>query len=366
MARVLEATPREDGFYMPAEHEPQDRVWMAWPERPDSFRWGAKPAQKAYAAVAEAIAEETPVTVVTSRRQYGNARLVLPDHIRVIEMAQDDAWMRDTGPSFLVDGKGGLRAVDWEFNAWGGLVDGLFFPWDRDDAIAGKICEIEEVDRYRAPFILEGGSIHVDGDGTAFTTEECLLDPSRNPDMTKEEIEAELKAYLNVQKVIWFPRGLYDDIDTNGHIDNLLHVVKEGEVVLTYTDDTRDPQYEISQEALSILENSRDAKGRKFVVHKLPMPGPLFITEDESEGFDEAEGLVQDAGARLAASYANFLITNNRIVFPLLDPAKDAIAAAKLREIFPDHKVVGVPAREILLGGGNIHCITQQQPARQG
>ncbi len=363
MARVLESTPREDGFYMPAEHEPQDRVWMAWPERPDSFRWGAKPAQKAYAAVAEAIAGETPVTVVASRRQFGNARLCLPDHIRVIEMAQDDAWMRDTGPSFLLDGKGGRRAVDWEFNAWGGLVDGLYFPWDRDDAIAGKICEIEEVDRYRAPFILEGGSIHVDGEGTAFTTEECLLDPSRNPDMTKDEIEAELKAYLNVEKVIWFPRGLFEDIDTNGHIDNLLHVVNPAEVVLTYTEDARDPQYEISQEALSILENTCDAKGRKFVVHKLAMPGPLYITEDESDGFDEAEGLVQDAGARLTASYANFLITNNRIVYPLLDAAADADAEAKLREIFPEHDVVGVPAREILLGGGNIHCITQQQPA---
>jgi len=239
----------------------------------------------------------------------------------------------------------------------------LYFPWDADDAIVRKVCEFHGDDLYRAPFVLEGGSIHVDGEATAFTTEECLLHSSRNPELSKEQIEEHLKEYLNVKKVIWLPSGLYNDIDTNGHVDNLIHIARPGEVVLSWTDDENDPQYDISRQALDVLESVTDAKGRRLEIHKLPTPGPLYITEDEADGFDSCEGMERCAGVRLAGSYANFLITNNRIIYPLLDESKDEMVKEILKEIFPQHTIVGVNARNILLGGGNVHCITQQIPA---
>ncbi len=362
MAKIFETTPAADGFFMPGEHAPQAEVWMAWPERPDNWRNGAKPAQACFAQVAEAIAEVTPVTMAVSAAQYANARARLPDPIRVVEMSTDDSWMRDTGPTWVVDGKGARRGVQWEFNAWGGLVDGLYFPWDRDAQVAGKICEIHRDASYRPGIVLEGGAIHTDGDGTLFTTEECLLHPSRNPERSKEEIEQVLKDHLGVRKIIWLPKGLYGD-ETNGHIDNLLHVVQPGEVVLSWTDDADDPQYAISRRAEDVLRAATDAQGRQIKIHKIHIPGPLLITEEEAAGIDVSGGMTRAAGARLAGSYANFLITNGRIILPLLDPKWDDQARAVLAGAFPAFDIVGVPAREILLGGGNVHCITGQVPA---
>ncbi|QBY04918.1 agmatine deiminase [Thalassotalea sp. HSM 43] len=362
MSMLLKSIPAADGFRMPGEHEAQDEIWIAWPERSDNWRNGGKSAQKTFIDVAEAIAEVTPVTMAVSADQYDNARSRLSDKIRVVEMTTDDAWMRDIAPSYVINTQGERRGVDWEFNAWGGLVDGLYFPWDKDDQVASKICEVMRNDRYRAPIVLEGGSIHVDGEGTLYTTEECLLHPSRNPDLSKEEIEQVLKDHLSIEKVIWIKNGLYND-ETNGHVDNLIHVVKPGEVVLSWCNDENDPQYAISQAAYKTLTNETDAQGRQIKVHKVHIPGPLFITEEEAQGIDSCDGMEREAGERLAGSYANFLITNQRIILPLLDPKYDDDAKAVLQQAFPGYDIVGVPAREILLGGGNIHCITQQIPA---
>ncbi|MCB1331240.1 MAG: agmatine deiminase [Maritimibacter sp.] len=362
MARVLDTTPAADGYHMPGEHRPQDEVFMAWPERPDNWRDGARPAQACFAAVAEAIVGATPVTMAVSAGQYATARAQLADAVRVVEMSTDDSWMRDTGPTFVVDDRGGRRGIEWEFNAWGGEVDGLYPSWDRDNAVAGKICELIRADSYRPGIVLEGGAIHTDGDGTLFTTEECLLHPSRNPMRTKDEIEEVLKAYLGVKKVIWLPQGLVGD-ETNGHVDNLMHVVRPGEVVLSWTDDPDDVQYPVCQRAFEVLRASTDAKGRKIAVHKIPLPGPLTMTASEAAGILPSDGMARGAGQRLAGSYANFLVTNGRIIQPLLDPARDEAAQAVLAAAFPGYEIVGVQAREILLGGGNIHCITQQVPA---
>ena len=171
MSVILDSTPVEDGFRMPGEFEPHAGCWMLWPERPDNWRLGAKPAQRAFAAVAGAIARFEPVTVCASRAQFPNARHMLPAHIRLVEMSSDDAWMRDCGPTFVRNDQGIVRGVSWQFNAWGGLNGGLYFPWDQDALVARKVLEIERLDCYRANFVLEGGSIHVDGQGTAITTE---------------------------------------------------------------------------------------------------------------------------------------------------------------------------------------------------
>ncbi len=362
MTRTLKSTPRRDGFRMPAEFEPHAGTWMLWPERPDNWRLGAKPAQQAFAAVATAIVASEPVTVGVSAAQYEHARSVLPAAVRLVEITSNDAWVRDTGPTGVVDGKGRVRGVDWHFNAWGGLDGGLYFPWDQDDMVARKILEIEGVERYRAPFVLEGGAIHVDGEGTLLTTEECLLNPNRNPGLDRRDIEARLADYLGIERVIWLGRGVYND-ETDGHVDNLCCFIRPGEVALTWTDDPADPQYAISRDALARLKASRDARGRALTVHKLPQPGPLIMTEEESAGVDRREGTrPRQAGDRMAGSYVNFYIANRRVVMPLLDPLLDARVLRLLRRLFKGREVVGVPAREILLGGGNIHCITQQLP----
>lgn len=348
---------------MPGEFEPHKGVYILWPERPDNWRNGGKPAQKTFVKVAEAISEFEHVTVGVNDAQYANARTMLPDNVEVVEISNDDSWVRDCGATFVKNDKGDLRAVDWTFNAWGGLEDGLYFPWDKDDRVAQKMAEMEHTDRYRLDdFVLEGGSIHVDGEGTLITTEECLLSQGRNPQLSKEQIEEVLKQHLNLEKIIWLKHGIYLD-ETNGHVDNIANFVKPGVVALAWTDDENDPQYAISKENLEILENATDAKGRKLKVVKLYVPKPVTITKEESLGVDAVDGtLPRTEGERLAASYVNYYTANGGIVFPIFGDPNDEKAKETLAELYPDRKIVGVPAREILLGGGNIHCITQQVP----
>ncbi|MFM7626241.1 MAG: agmatine deiminase [Gammaproteobacteria bacterium] len=362
MSRTLASTPAAHGFRMPGEFEPHRGCWMLWPVRPDNWRRGAAPAQRAFAAVAAVIARFEPVTVGASAAQYDAARALLDPAVRVVELSSDDAWMRDVGPTCVVDDHGAVRGVDWVFNAWGGHRGGLYHPWDQDDAVARKVLEVERLDRYRAPMVCEGGAIHADGEGTLLVTEQCLLNRNRNPHLGRRQIETLLRAYTGASTVLWLGEGVFND-ETDGHIDNLACFVRPGEVALTWTDDVRDPQHAISKDALERLTDARDAQGRRLKVHKLPAPGPLRRTRIEAAGVDtEADAKPRPAGERLAASYVNFYIANGGVVVPLLDARTDGAALAKIRRLFPGRKVVGVPAREILLGGGNIHCITQQIP----
>ena len=360
----LDSIPSKDGFRMPGEFERHSGTYMIWPERPDNWRLGAKPAQKVFVEVANAIGKYEPITMVVSRAQYDNARNMLADYVKVVEMSNDDSWMRDCGATFVVNDRGDMRGIDWKFNAWGGLVDGLYFPWDQDDKIAQKMCEIEQVDSYRLDdFILEGGSIHVDGEGTLITTEECLLSEGRNSHLTKEEIEKVLCETLNLEKVLWIPNGIYND-ETNGHVDNICNFVKPGVVVLAWTDDENDPQYAISKAAYDYLSSVTDAKGRKLEIHKLYCPAPILITKEESEGVDAVDGtLPREEGDRLAASYANYYTGNGFVALPVFNDPNDEKAIELLKLLYPDRDIVPIYAREILLGGGNIHCITQQVPA---
>jgi agmatine deiminase len=211
--------------------------------------------------------------------------------------------------------------------------------------------------------VLEGGSIHVDGEGTVLTTEECLLNHNRNPELSREEIERALHDHLGAERVVWLGRGVYDD-ETDGHVDNLACFARPGVVLLSWCEDESDPQHAISRDALERLEAATDARGRPFEVVRLPSPGPVLIEAEEAAEVEFREGTQpRRAGDRLAASYANFYLGNSRVVMPLLDERYDERATEILRGCFPDRDVVGVPAREILLGGGNIHCITQQVPA---
>ncbi len=362
MTRIIASTPRADGFRMPGEFEAHQQLWMLWPQRPDNWRLGAKPAQRCWVEVAAAISRFEPVTVGVNHDQYENARNLLPAPVRVVELSSNDAWMRDCGPTFVVDDEGEVRLVDWIFNAWGGLYDGLYFPWDKDQLIPRKLAELEGVDRYKAPLVMEGGSIHVDGEGTVITTEECLLSPGRNPDMDREQIEQHLRDYLDVDAVIWLARGIDPD-ETNGHVDDVACFARPGVVLAGVTDDRDDWRYELLQDNLLRLQAATDARGRRLEVRAVPMPAIMEITEAEAWGVDSAEGSIpRRRGDKIAASYLNFLIVNGGVIVPTFDDPNDAVAAEIIADAFPDRTVVTVPGREIVLGGGNVHCITQQQP----
>jgi agmatine deiminase len=362
MSEPIASTPAADGCRMPGEFEPHRGCWMLWPTRPDNWRESALPAQRAFAAVAHAIARFEPVTVGVGAAHFTAARRALEPRIRVLRLDSDDAWMRDVGPTCVVDRHGEVRGVDWHFNAWGGLDGGLYFPWDRDELVARRVLDAEGLGRYRAPLVCEGGSIHADGEGTLLVTEECLLNRNRNPELGRRQIETLLRAYTGAEHIVWLGRGVFND-ETDGHIDNLACFVAPGEIALLWCDDRRDPQYAISCDAWERLHDARDARGRRFKVHRIPMPGPLQMTAVEAAGLAPRPGTKpRRAGERLAASYVNFYIANGGVVVPMLDPRLDTRVLGLIQGLFPRRRVVGVPAREILLGGGNIHCITQQIP----
>ena len=360
---LLTSTPKADGFRMPGEFEPQSHVWMIWPERTDVWRNNAVPGQKAFVDVATAIARFTPVTLLTSAGQLDNAQRQLPSNINVLEMPSNDSWARDSGPSFVINDKGEQRVVDWRFNAYGGLEEGLYTPWDDDDRIPERLSDHLGLDRYRAPLVCEGGAIHVDGQGTLITTPDCIPNPNRNPNMSMGEIEQALGDYLNVDKIIWLDCPMEEE--TDGHVDQLVAFVRPGEVILTWTDDQQNDYYDIVHDAFEALSRNKDAQGRSLKIHKLYLPEPMFLTAEEAAGLDQDDVIFpREAGFPIADCYINYLITNNGVIVPTFDqPAADNLALSLISEVFPKHEVVGVPSREIGIGGGLIHCITQQQPA---
>ncbi len=393
-----ESTPKADGFRMPGEFEPQRRVWMGWPHRTDTWAHGAKPAQAQYAAIARAISEFTPVFMCANQADYANCKAVFEDceNVTVIEMTTDDAWFRDTGATFVVNDEGEVRANHWHFNGYGGFVDGLYFPWDKDEQIALKMAEIAGVRRYRPDdMILEGGSITCDGEGTVVVTDQCLLSPGRtasavrapeeDPDSIwpayrlafepwseelREYMTEHLKEYLGCEKVIWVKEGI-DPEETNGHIDDVATFIAPGVMACIWTDDEESPFFEQCRAAYETLSNATDARGRKLKVYKLPMPTKCVYMDQascDSIDIDEnAEPRVSDEP--LIASYMNYLVTNGGVITPQYGDVNDELAVSTLQRIYDEtwgegaYRVVGVKSEQVVFGGGNIHCITQQEPA---
>ncbi len=360
-------TPKQDGFFMPAEYAPHQGTLLVWPERPGSWGNDPAPARKAFAEIITQLAKHETVYVLVNSSSKASAEQMLPPGVQLLDIQTDDAWARDIAPTFVRHLSGAVLAVDWAFNAWGGEYDGLYPDYENDDAAAAAICNALQIPRYDAhPFVLEGGSIHSDGEGTVLVTEACLLSKGRNPDMTKAQITEQLCHYLGAEKVIWLPHGIYQD-ETNEHIDNVCAFLAPAEVVLAWCEDESDPQYAMSLADLQVLEQSTDAKGRPFTIHKLPVPKyPVCITQNDLQGYSFAQGeAVRILGERLAASYVNFYFANNCLLVPRFggeNQASDDEACRILQTLAPDRQVVPIDAREILLGGGNIHCITQQIP----
>ena len=359
---------------MPAEWAEHAACWMAWPHKKSIWRKGAVPAQRQVAAVALAIAEHEPVRMLVIKEELPAALQALPPGcgVELIPAAYDDIWLRDSGPSFVVS-RGELGAVEWAFNGWG---SGEEFGIDLkvENAVSGTVARLAGVTpglRHSCAAVLEGGSFHIDGLGTVVTTEECVLNANRAnkacPVRSRSALEAILRKYLGARKVIFLPRGVVGDEDTNGHVDNLCTFVKPGHVVLTWPEDETTAQYAVSREASEILT----AAG--LVVHRLVHPAPtMYYSQDDvdglvppSAGLEGLEGLpLRKVGTPLAASYINYYLCSGgrAVVMPRFGLPTDQVAADQLQALFPHARIVQVDAREILLGGGNIHCITQQQP----
>ncbi|MBE5844213.1 MAG: agmatine deiminase [Butyrivibrio sp.] len=379
---------------MPAEYDFHLGTLMIWPTRPGSWGKDKKGAQKAFSSIFQEILESENLFLIVSRDESENAvsfitfnssiirdriitiedRLELTDidpnsnNLYLVQMDTDDSWARDVGPTYVKTLNSEIRGVDWRFNAWGGEFDGLYASWDKDDAVASAFCELTGTKHYDAhPFVLEGGSIHCDGEGTVMVTEACLLSKGRNPELSREEIEDKLKEYLGAQKVLWLPSGIYND-ETNEHVDNVCAFTAPGEVVLAWTDNKDDPQYEMSSRDLEYLESVTDARNRHLKIHKLPVPDvPVCCTKEDIDNYVFEEGEDErEVGERLAASYVNFYFTNNAVLVPQFggeNTESDKRAVQILADICKNRKIIPIDARAILLGGGNIHCITQQIPA---
>lgn len=357
-------TPKEMGYAMPAEYFPHYGTLMIWPTRPGSWTYDGKAAKEAFSRIMLEIAKSEEVYLLVAPDHIEEAKTYLGEEVIYLNIPSNDAWARDTGPTILVNSQGDKLAMDWEFNAWGGDYDGLYQDYEDDNLLASAFAQKLGIPIFDAkPFVLEGGAIHTDGQGTLMVTESCLLSPGRNSDLTKEEIEQKLKDFLGVDKVIWLPYGIYED-ETNEHVDNVAAFVGTAKVVLAWTDDESDPQYAMSAANLKVLEAETDAKGRPLTIYKMPIPDKTQVIEEEDLlGYRFAQGEDERTlGERLAASYVNFYVTNDAVLVPQFDDPQDKPARDLLQELFPHRRIVGIPARDILLGGGNIHCITQQIP----
>jgi agmatine deiminase len=321
---------------MPAEWARHERTLMAWPTRPELWGDQLQAAGDEYAAVANAIAAFEPVTMVcASAGEAAQARAALSTAVEVLELPIDDSWLRDCGPIFVVDGEGRRAGVHFEFNSWGGK----FTPWDRDAAVGGLLVEHVGDDCYKAPFVLEGGAIAVDGEGTLLTTEECLLNPNRNPGMSRDEIEAGLREHLGVETIVWLGQGLVEDRDTDGHVDMIAAFTRPGEVLLQ-TPEPGAPSH----------ERMADNRTRLTAAGLDVVDFPILAS-------------VEVGGEAVAVSHLNLYLCNGGAIVPLAGVDTDAEALERIAAAYPDREIVGVPGRVIAYGGGGPHCITQQVPA---
>jgi len=338
-----DTTPKQAGFIMPAEWNIHERCWMAWPcHLPSWSLVGLDKARSAYARVAKAIAQYEPVTMLVNPGDEESAKALCGPEITLVSFPINDSWTRDTGPTFLLNADNEKAGVDWIHNAWGGNYEDCSL----DNKIADEVIKQTAATYFHAPMGMEGGSFHVDGEGTVLTSRECLLNSNRNPQLTEQEIESYLCEYLGAEKVIWLNLGLLGD-ETDGHIDEIATFIAPGKVLCLITKDDSDPNYERLGENLAVLKTARDAKGRQLEVYTVEQPPATFID-----------------GERLTLSYINFYMANNGIVMPAFGhPVHDKAAYELFIKLFPHHQIMQIDALDVFAGGGGIHCITQQEPA---
>ena len=326
---------------MPAEWEPHARCMMAWPARAELWGAALDDAERDYAAIAAAIAGREPVLMLARPDAADRARALCGAAVEVAEAELDDSWLRDTGPIFVRAADGALVGVDFDFNGWGEK----YVPYAADAALARCVLELVGVPRVAAGFVLEGGAIGVDGEGTVVTTESVLLHPSRNPALSRAELEAGLARHLGARRVIWLAGGLVEDRDTDGHVDNVCHFLGPARVIVQTAPDPASPNHATCAENVRRLHAARDARGRQLEVIEMPhLP------------------YVPGCDPPVAAPYLNFYLADGAVIVPVIGAPTDAAALDLLAAALPDREVVAVPGARLARGGGGVHCVTQQQP----
>lgn len=338
------ATPASLGYRWPAEWEPHAATWLAWPRNPETWPGKFEPIPAVWATLVRTLAEFEPVRILAGGEAVmAEARSMVGDvpNVTLHDIATNDVWARDHGPMFL-SGPASLppALVDWEYNAWGGKYP----PFDLDNAVPARVAQLTGRRRFVPGIILEGGAIDGNGDGTLLTTEPCLLNPNRNPQLSRADVERYLADYCCAKKILWLGGGIAGD-DTDGHIDELARFVGPTTVVAALSNDREDEDYEPLQENYRRLQAMRDARGRPLEVITIPMPRPLFFEDN-----------------RLPACYMNFYIANGLVIVPQFGDPADRVAVETLGRLFPGRQIRGLDAIDLVWGLGAFHCVTQQQP----
>lgn len=337
---VAQGFPAADGYRMPAEWVTHRRTWMCWPCRLEA--WGSEQAlaraKQATARVAREIASFEPVFLAVRPDDAAEARKQCGDAVDLFEVPLDDSWARDIGPSFL-----GGAGVVWQFNAWGRKYQRS----SEDARFATRVLEREDIRAYCAPLVCEGGAVHVDGEGTLITTEQCLLNANRNPSLDREQVSELLRRYTGAGLVLWLP-GTFADVETDGHVDNIACFAAPGRILLGVPSSRDHPDFEPVAALRSKLGEMRDARGGAIEIVEVAQPQALRTDW---------------RGRPLAASYINFYLPNGGVVMPSFDDPADLPARSVLADCFPDREIVQLDACDLVQGGGGIHCITQQEPA---
>ena len=345
---ITKPTPKDRGFYMPAEWEKHEATWLSYPHNEDSWPGKIETIFPSYHLFIKTLTEVETVHInVQDEAMENRVRQALKEigafmvNVEFHRFPTNDAWCRDHGPAFLLNHKvAGMRAiVNWNHNAWGGK-----YPYELDTQIPAHIAKHLGLTMFEPDIVMEGGSIDVNGKGDLLTTTSCLLNPNRNPDLTQQQIEEHLRAYYGVDNIIWLGDGIAGD-DTDGHVDDLSRFVDEDIIVTAVEEDKNDENYAPLQANLKLLNSCRLANGKQPTVVELPMPS-----------------LVEWEGQRLPASYANFYICNGLVIFPTYKCKNDTRAAYILEECFPTREIVGIDSTDIIWGLGSFHCLSQQMP----
>ncbi|MEL7499299.1 MAG: agmatine deiminase family protein [Planctomycetota bacterium] len=340
-------------FRMPAEWEPQAAIWATWPDNSKTWPENRVKAQIEFSALVHSLAQFVPVHVMVNQVSLGVARryLIQPDtfNIHLIDIPTNDAWARDYAPTFVVDRDShSLVALDWQFNAWGGK----YSPFDLDALVATRIAQGQQIERVELGLCFEGGAIETNGAGIILSTTSCGLDDNRNPSLPREErlaqFETVFNKYLGAQNTVWLPGAAIEGDDTDGHIDQLARFVGETTIVCACSEHTNDPQHaKLEQNRIALeTELAKVDPGTEFELIGLPVPASF-----------------EHGGRRIPASYCNFVITNELVVVPQFSVPEDLAALSILRSLFSNRHVIGLPSRNLSVGLGSFHCLTQQVPA---
>lgn len=344
-------TPANLGFHMPAEWYPHAATWLTWPKDPLTWPERVPQVEEIYLAMIEALTQNEIVNLLIDDHATMEAvknRCRFPSSTNLMFHITEtvDSWIRDYGPNFVIDSKGNLAFNDWRFNAWGNKYEEL----KQDDEIPRRLEPTLRARRFEPGIVMEGGSIDVNGQGCLLTTEQCLLNKNRNPQLTQLEIEQYLKDYLGVVKVLWLGEGIVGD-DTDGHIDDITRFASADTIICAIEEDPADANYELLQDNLNRLRHMTDSQGNQFRIVTLPMPGVVGGSSTDTRSLE-----------RLPASYANFYIANKTVLAPTFGHSNDSKAVETLQNVFPHRRVVPINCEPLVWGMGTIHCVTQQQP----